>query len=223
MDKEGVCDLSPMIYYIIPARQGSKGLPFKNRKLFDITAITIPEHVKNSTIVSTDDDHISSLAIDYGFKTHARSAHVSMDTTNTRELLREVAFDFKMKPEDEIVMMYLTYPQRTFGDVEKIYQFYKDNNGNTLLCKQEATTHPYMCYYSLSSHKGARVVNHDLYRRQDYPECFFVSYFVAILKVEYLNVVNKNLHHPQTLFYQLDYDSIDIDTEQDLESFTNKG
>jgi len=211
-----------MIYYIIPARKGSKGLPFKNRKLFHFTADTIPSNLSSATIVSTDDDYISNLASGYGFKSHNRSPHVSMDTTNTRELLREVARDQNMHTDDEIVMMYLTYPQRTFSDVEKIYQFYKNNNGNTLLCKQEATTHPYMCYYELSNHKGKRVIDHDLYRRQDYPDCFFVSYFVVILKVEYLQVVNKNLHHPQTLFYQLDYNSIDIDTIQDLDNFAKR-
>ena len=52
-----------MIYYVIPARKGSKGLPFKNRKLFDITAKTIPDDAKPHTIVSTDDEHISELAL----------------------------------------------------------------------------------------------------------------------------------------------------------------
>ena len=103
-----------------------------------------------------------------------------------------------------------------------IYNFYKSRKGNTLLCKQEATTHPYMCYYDLPDNKGMRVINHDLYRRQDYPSCFFVSYFVAIFKVGYLKLLNKNLNHPQTLFYPLSHNSIDIDTEEDLEKFLKK-
>ena len=206
-----------MIYYVIPARKGSKGLPRKNRRLFELTANIIPEALKNSTVVSTDDEYIKQTSEDYGFNVHNRTPNVSLDTTSTTELLKQVASSFKMSTEDEIVLLYLTYPQRTFDDVENIYEFYKQNNGTTLLCKQEATTHPYMCYYDLPENRGMRVINHDLYRRQDYPSCFFVSYFVAILKVEYLNVVNKNLYHPQTIFYPLDYDSIDIDTQEDLE------
>ncbi len=208
-----------MIYYVIPARKGSKGLPFKNRKLFDITAKTIPNDAKPYTIVSTDDEYISELALGYGFKVHNRSSSVSVDTANTRDLLREVVDDFDIRPDDDIVMMYLTYPERTFADVERIYDFYKKNDGNSLLCKHEIQNHPYMCYYALAGNKGMRVVNHDLYRRQDYPECFFVSYLLCIVKAEYLSVVNKNLHHPQTLFYDLDYKTIDIDTEEDLERF----
>jgi len=204
---------------IIPARKGSKGLPFKNRKLFDITARTIPDNTKSSIIVSTDDEHISQMALDYGFKVHWRSHGVSVDTANTRDLLREVVTAFKIRSNDDIVLMYLTYPQRTFEDVKKIYNFYKKNDGKSLLCKHETTNHPYMCYYAMPDNRGMRVVQHDLYRRQDYPECFFVSYFLCIIKAEYLSVVNKNLHHSQTIFYELNYNSIDIDTEEDLEKF----
>ena len=212
-----------MIHYVIPARKGSKGLPFKNRKLFDITASIIPKEIAPSVIVSTDDEYISNKANEYGFKVHIRSEAVSVDTANTRDLLKEVANDFNIRSQDDIIMLYLTYPERTFESIQNIYNFYKDNKGNALLCKHSLDYHPYMCYYTLPDNKGMRVVNHDLYRRQDYPECFFVSYFLCILKAEYLEVVNKNLYHPQTIFYDLDFNSIDIDTEDDFKNFLKKG
>jgi len=211
-----------MRYFVIPARRNSKGLPFKNRKLFPITVDTIPEEEKTNTVVSTDDEEISRLAQERGISVHHRSTQVSSDTASTTELMEEVARHQHWEDEDDVIMLYLTYPQRTYKDIEDIYNFYKSKNGNTLLCKQEATTHPYMCYYDLPDNKGMRVINHDLYRRQDYPECFFVSYFVAIFKVGFLKLLNKNLNHPQTLFYPLPYDSIDIDTQEDLENFLNK-
>ena len=123
MDREGTCDLSPMIYYIIPARKGSKGLPLKNRRLFDFTANIIPEDSKKFTIVSTDDKHIKQASENYGFNIHHRMASVSLDTTSTTDLLKQVASSFGMSTEDEIVMLYLTYPQRTFEDVKNIYDF----------------------------------------------------------------------------------------------------
>jgi CMP-N-acetylneuraminic acid synthetase len=211
-----------MRYFVIPARRNSKGLPFKNRKLFPLTADTIPREELKNTVVSTDDEEIRSLALKTGMAIHDRSAGVSDDTASTTDLMKEVATNFEWKDEDDVIMLYLTYPQRTYQDIENIYSFYKSKNGNTLLCKQEATTHPYMCYYDLPDNKGMRVINHDLYRRQDYPECFFVSYFVAIFKVGFLKLLNKNLNHPQTLFYPLPYDSIDVDTQEDLENFLNK-
>lgn len=208
-----------MRYFVIPARRNSKGLPFKNRKLFPITIDTIPKEERSNTVVSTDDEAIRKYAQELGVSVHNRSPGVSTDTASTTQLMEEVARHHKWKEDDDIIMLYLTYPQRTYKDIEDIYNFYKSKNGNTLLCKQEATTHPYMCYYDLPKNKGMRVIDHDLYRRQDYPECFFVSYFVAIFKVGYLKLLNNNLNHPQTLFYPLAYDSIDIDTEEDLEKF----
>ena len=211
-----------MRYFVIPARRNSKGLPFKNRKLFTFTALTIPEREIPHSIVSTDDEEVAKMAKEMNFPVHSRRAEVSLDTTSTTDLLKEIAECWGMRDEDEIVMLYLTYPERTYGDIEHIYEFYKKNNGETLLCKETATTHPYMCYYELADNKGIRIVDHDLYRRQDYPPCFFVSYYVAIVRVDYLKLVNKNLYHPRTLFYQLDNDSIDVDTQEDLENFLNK-
>tara|TARA_R100000306_G_scaffold60048_1_gene59650 strand:- start:54 stop:557 length:504 start_codon:yes stop_codon:yes gene_type:complete len=162
---------------IIPARKGSKGLPFKNRKLFDITARTIPDNTKSSIIVSTDDEHISQMALDYGFKVHWRSHGVSVDTANTRDLLREVVTAFKIRSNDDIVLMYLTYPQRTFEDVKKIYNFYKKNDGKSLLCKHETTNHPYMCYYAMPDNRGMRVVQHDLYGGKIIQSAFLLAIF----------------------------------------------
>ena len=211
-----------MTYYLIPARRGSKGLPFKNRKLFDYTASIIPEDKRGATIVSTDDEDIIPVAENYGFNIHNRSLSVSLDTSSPKELLSEVAKDFQMDLGDEIITLYLTYPERSFDDVENIYRFYKDNKATTLLCKQEAKTHPYMCYYELPDNRGMRIINHDLSRRQDYPRCFFVSYFVTIMKVQYLRVVNENLYHAQSLFYYLDHGSVDVDPQKDLDSFLKK-
>jgi CMP-N-acetylneuraminic acid synthetase len=211
-----------MRYFVIPARRNSKGLPFKNRKLFEFTAATIPKNERTNTIVSTDDEEVSRMAADRGFSVHPRTPEVSLDTASTTDLLREVAKFQQMKDEDDIVMLYLTYPERSYEDIERIYRFYKRNGRETVLCKETATTHPYMCYYELSGDRGIRIIDHDLYRRQDYPPCFFVSYFVAIVRVGYLKLVNKNLYHPRTLFYQLDNDSIDVDTQEDLENFLNK-
>ena len=162
-----------MRHFVIPARRNSKGLPFKNRRLFSLTANTIPKEEIINTVVSTDDEKISDLALEKGISVHHRSAELSSDTASTTDLMKEIATGFGWEDDDDVIMLYLTYPQRTYEDIENIYNFYKSKNGNTLLCKQGATTHPYMCYYNLPDNKGVRVVNHDLYRRQDYPECFF--------------------------------------------------
>ena len=107
-----------MIYYIIPARKGSKGFPGKNRKLLPFTLDSIPDQNKSSVIVSTDDEFIVDMLKNSSVKIHNRSETVSSDTASTRDLLLEVAKDFDMKAEDEIIMMYLPYPERTYDDIE---------------------------------------------------------------------------------------------------------
>jgi CMP-N-acetylneuraminic acid synthetase len=207
-----------MIYYIIPARKGSKGFPGKNRKLLPFTLDSIPDQNKSSVIVSTDDEFIVDMLKNSSVKIHNRSETVSSDTASTRDLLLEVAKDFNMKAEDEIIMMYLPYPERTYDDIETIYKFFKDNDGVSLLCAEEPEIHPYRAFYALEDHKGKKIVENDLYRRQDYPKCFMASYFLAIIRVEYLHLLDKNLYHPKTLFYNLGH-TIDVDSEKDLEKF----
>lgn len=210
-----------MIYYIIPARKGSKGFPGKNRKLLPFTLESIPSEQQSCTIVSTDDEIIVDILRNCDIKVHNRSPSVSGDTANTRDLLIEISEDFNMAPEDEIVMMYLTYPERSSKDVKDIYKFFKDTNSSSLLCAEKAEIHPYRAYYALENNKGKKVVENDLYRRQDYPECFMSSYFLAIVKVEYLPLLDKNLYHSQTTFYKLDR-AIDVDGEKDLANFLKR-
>ena len=68
---------------IIPARAGSKGLPFKNRKLFKHTANIIPDIMKHKTYVVTDDEEIKLMAIEAGFKALHRPDGLSQDETST--------------------------------------------------------------------------------------------------------------------------------------------
>jgi CMP-N-acetylneuraminic acid synthetase len=87
-----------MIHYIIPARQGSKGLPLKNRKLLPFTLNSIPKDVMDHTIVSTDDFTIAETAKDYGARVHHRSREVSSDTASTKDLLLEIAAHYRLPP-----------------------------------------------------------------------------------------------------------------------------
>ena len=79
---------------------------------------------------------------------------------------------------------------------EEIYRFFKDNNGTSLLCREESNIHPYRAFYSLEGHRGKKIIEHDLCRRQDYPICFMSSYFLAILKVPFGTILIKNLYIP---------------------------
>lgn len=200
-------------YFIIPARKNSKGFKFKNRSLFFKTAESL-KSISEKVIISSDDEQIESLN-SFGFNFHKRSAHLSSDKISIRPVLEDVASTYKLKPNDNLILCYLTYPERTLNDILEILKFYKNQNAKSLLCREPLEQHPYLCFYERGL-KGERIVNHNLYRRQDYPKCFFGSHFLAILKVDYLKKVDFNLFCNETIFFDLNSNKIDVDYENDF-------
>ena len=208
-----------MRYYIIPAREGSKGIPYKNRKLFKYTADTIPEPWCKDTIVTTDDPVIIKQSQKYNFKPHVRSKQLAGDDADPRAVLQDIVSTMNLELTDEIIMLYLTYPTRTFDDIGWVYQFYKDNNADSLLCCEDVKTHPSLAMYDNGNNRGEQIISHDLYQRQQYPKCFEISHFIAIMSVEALMTkVNKNLYYTDTIYYPMDR-VLDIDYPEDLEKF----
>tara|TARA_Y100001938_G_C8047192_1_gene409601 strand:- start:79 stop:702 length:624 start_codon:yes stop_codon:yes gene_type:complete len=206
-----------MIHYVIPARKDSKGIPFKNRRLFEYTAKTIPKKEYNNVIVSSDDEHILLTAKEYGFKTHIRSQDSASDESSTKDFMSEIINDMSLV--GDICMLYLTYPQRTWKDVCEAYVFFNQLEAKSLLCKEPLQTHPYVCLYELDNSKGSQVISHDLCRRQDYPKCFKICHKIAILKHDEIKKLNSNLYNKDTVYFSIDK-TLDVDEYSDLKGLT---
>ena len=206
---------------IIPARKNSKGLPFKNRKLFSQTASIIPDIMKHKTYVSTDDKEIMTMATDYGFKTVFRPDEVSRDETSTKEAMKYTLNKISAVSET-IVMLYLTYPERTWGDVNRAMAIYKCNEIKSLLCKKKLAVSPFLTLKSEPDNRGSQLFYHDMYRRQDYPECFEISHFISIFHSDEIEKLNNNLYNKDTYFLDILDSTIDIDEQKDLDSFEKR-
>ena len=206
-------------WYIIPARKDSKGIKFKNRKLFNYTAISLSEEIGKQVVVSSNDDHILKAAEKFGFSCLARNSDISKDQSSMKEVLLDVIKEFDIAEDDDIILLYLTYPQRKWEDIEKIYDFYKNSNARSLSCSIDIADHPYLCYYEIEGHKGQPVVEHSLYRRQEYPKCFRQSLFVAVFKADEVTQLNDSLLCRDTVFYKLNRKVIDIDHDVDMAKF----
>jgi CMP-N-acetylneuraminic acid synthetase len=198
---------------VIPARRNSKGLPFKNRKLLEHTLSTIPKDLISSTIIATDDEEIAHIGRKRGYRIHSRSEHSSRDEAPTKEVMEEVVRDMGLR--GNIIMLYLTYPKRTWKDVENAYYWFLTNNAKSMLCKEEVETHPFMCLYELPNNKGGQVITHDLHRRQDYPKCFRFCHMVCAFDANELKNLNKNLYNQDTIYYNIEH-ALDIDSGEDL-------
>jgi len=196
---------------IIPAREGSKGLPFKNRKLFKYTAESIPYHLIQDVWVTTDDLEIKQEAQRQGFN----------DTANIRDVMVHTVDQIHPKLKEPIVMLYLTYPKRTWETVHlALKEFYKYSEmeiSNSLLCRKEIATSPYLYLKETGEGGlfGKQLTEHDLYRRQDYPTCFEICHEVAIFNRVGLIRLNKNMYCDSTIFFRIP-GALDIDTPEDF-------
>ena len=205
-------------FFIIPARRDSKGLPFKNRKLLDYTINNIPIELHEKTIVTTNDEKIIEKLSATNINVLRRDEQLCLDDISIKDVMLDVVKKFQMKSDDTIVMLYLTSPDRKFSDIKKILGYYYERKIKTLTCCVEPKTHPYLVLFKKENQKGEQVVKHDLYRRQDYPECFEIRHFVCIFQVDEIQKLNSNMYNESTIFYKIDSD-IDVDHENDLKEF----
>ena len=200
---------------VIPARKGSKGIPHKNRKLMGYTLEIMPDDLKENIVIATDDEFIIDKYSDY--KIFKRTDKVSMDHSSTKSLFLEMK-NYIESPN--IVMLYLTYPERSFDHVLSAVDFYEKNKATSLLCSKKLKTSPFLMMYK-SGINGRQIISHDLYRRQDYPICFEISHFISIFKTKEIDNLNNNMYNEDTIFYPIE-NFIDIDIPQDLEIFNEK-
>ena len=201
--------------YVIPARRNSKGLPFKNRRLIENTLKQIPQEEKNKVFITTDDENIIKN-FSSTYNVIKRPENLSTDEADIRSVMEHTVS--VIDSSEDIVMLYLTYPERTWKDIQGCIEFFKDSNSSSLLCKKEIEQHPFLCMFNKEGNKGKQIVSHDLYRRQDYPECFEISHFICIFKQSQLNILNKNMYNDDTTYYPIGR-VVDVDTVQDLDNF----
>ena len=206
---------------IIPARAGSKGMPFKNRELFKYTADIIPDIMKHKTYVVTDDEEIKFMAIEAGFKALHRPEGLSQDETSTKSVMRYALEKLDVKNET-IIMLYLTYPERTWQDVNDAVALFKCNDISSLLCKKPLKTSPFLMLKSEPGNRGSQLFYHNLYRRQDYPECFEISHFISMFNSSELDKLNNNLYNNDTYFMEISEKTIDVDEKKDLDRFEER-
>ena len=207
------------VTFVIPARKGSVGFPGKNRYLFDYTSSIIPEDLVKNVIFTSDDEQLLDKSKELGFNTIHRKSELCQDSTSMRDVISDVVTQFDLGEDRDIITLYLTYPQRTWDHVQLIYDFYLENANGSLLCKKDLKVHPYMCFLEDKNYKGKKIVNHQLYRRQEYPSCFECCHYVVINKVSKLLDLDLNLFCEDTVFYRLEEKIFDVDYLKDFNNF----
>lgn len=203
---------------IIPARAGSKGWPRKNTHLFDHTAKTIPVEYAKRVLVTTDDDHITALSSSYNFQVHDRPEKLSQDGSDIRSVVKDAMKLHKYKSTDIIIMLYLTYPDRSWDQVQAMYNNFVSSGSKSMLCRQPVLTHPCLTMFDTGSGTGKQIIKHEHYQRQQYPECFEISHYICMFRYGELKNLNKNMYNDDTHYNNIDR-TVDVDSETDYKKF----
>lgn len=211
------------ILVIIPARGGSKGIPYKNIKplngkplihyTIDVARQIVPDE---DICVSTDDSDIIKCVEDYGLKVpFVRPADLASDTAGTYEvLLHALGFYEKQgRNYDTIILLQNTSPFRTAEQVKEAMLLYKENIDMVVSVK-ECASNPYYCVFEENAEGFLNVCKGDgkITRRQDAPKVYEYNGAIYIINVETLK--RKPLYaFPHRVKYVMDAESsIDLDT-----------
>lgn len=124
---------------VIPSRKGSKRLINKNKKL--LYGIPLIEYTFkfakfnyfDKVIVSSDDEHILSLAKKYKFSLHKRDTKLSEDKSLIKDLLKIIIINFSLKSNDIICLLQPTNPIRENNLYQKALKLYLKNKYDSVI------------------------------------------------------------------------------------------
>lgn len=121
---------------IIPARGGSKSIPYKNIKLLlgkPLIAWAIEAAQQTKAIdriaVSTDDKKIAEVAYQFGAEVMDRPEHLAQDDSLPIDVVKNIIQDLKKSEDGSTYMVYLepTCPLREPEDINKTLEMLANN------------------------------------------------------------------------------------------------
>nr|WP_243894336.1 MULTISPECIES: acylneuraminate cytidylyltransferase family protein [Clostridium] len=210
------------ILAIIPARGGSKGIPYKNiMKICNKPLIAYSiEAAKNSkyidyTLVSTDDEAIKDISLKYGAKVpFLRPKEISDDKAKSIDVVLH-AIDYLKKDSKEfdyVILLQPTSPLRTMEDIDKAIENIVNSNNNSLISICECDENPVLMR-TIENNKLNTIFQFkgDNLRRQELPKFYIFNGALYINKVDML-LNEKAFVNEDTMPFIMDrYKSIDID------------
>jgi len=214
------------ILVVIPARGGSKGIPYKNIKNLNgkpliIYSIDVARQLfeDNDICVSTDDKQIIETVENYGLRVpFIRPCELATDTATTQDVLKH-ALDFYEQKEqyyDIILLLQPTSPFRLKQHLEEAINLYTDDCDMVVSVK-ESSANPYYNLFEEDSFGYLQVSkgSGQLTRRQDAPCVWEYNGSIYVINCHSLrnrkmSDFSHRIKYPMDRFY-----SVDIDTELD--------
>jgi len=206
---------------IIPARGGSKRLPDKNILLLDgipLLAHSILYAQKNAdtidaVFVSTDDEKIKQIAIDYGAKVIDRPAELSGDLEPTVSALKHCIETVNDDEIENVILLQPTNPLRPENLLQEAFEVYKKNNCDSLF----TVTRNHQKFGKINNNQFIPFNYEPGQRSQDLEPLYFENGLLYISSKE--AILNSEIITKSAFPFEVNhqFSSVDIDTQEDFD------
>ncbi len=213
---------------VVPARSGSKGIPFKNiqklagKSLLEYTIETAKQSKKvNKILVSTDSLQIAKLAKLAGAEApFLRPKNISNSSSSTIDAIKHtLKFFADSYTPDIILILQPTSPFRTSEMIDKSINLLQKSKADSVVSVSKTKNHPYKSYWYDKKYLKSFKPNHEkkYYRRQQLPDLFYengtiYAFWTKTLK-KYNSIYGQKI---KPLIAKENEFHIDIDNKFDL-------
>lgn len=210
---------------VIPARKNSKGIKFKNRTFFNLTANFLKKlDFIDSVIVTSDDPIILKKAENNNFKIHKRKKKYAGDKISIKKTLLNLIKEQRLNKNDNLWLFYIPLVNREKKYFHKAYRVTKTKKFRSLcsFIEIDYAHHPFYCWKYLNK-KVTQYIPNNIFRRQDLPKAYSHFHYLCCFKIEEITKLNDELINNNTrpIFLKNDIveNLIEIDTLNDVKRF----
>jgi CMP-N-acetylneuraminic acid synthetase len=214
---------------IIPARGGSRGIPYKNivnlaGKPLIVHTIEVAKKSKciDRIIVSTDAEKIADICKKFDVEIQMRPAELARDDTPDLPVFQYVLKTLKEKEgktPDIVINLRPTCPLRTEDDIDKAVKKLIETDCDSVRTVSKVKHHPFWIGKIEEELWIPYIKNIDrnkYYQRQLLPDAYFINGGVDVMKANNI-IENDTLYGKNICAVSIPFErSIDIDTTLDL-------
>lgn len=212
-----------MIYSLIPARGGSKGVKRKNIKklcnkplIFYTIKASLDNKIKN-TYVSTDDFEIETISREFNAEVIIRPNELANDSALTLPVVFHFIESLELQDSDVIILLQPTSPLRDGSDIKLALEKFEQEKADSLISVYKPKIEILKGFMEKNGFlQGIVNSEYPFTRRQDLPTSYMANGAIYISKVSTIKKYNSLLGK-RCIAYEMPFEkSVNIDTEEDF-------
>lgn len=217
-----------MTLALIPARAGSKSI--KNKNLANLNGMPLIHYTIEAAkmascideiVVSSDGDSILEYALKQNVKPLKRPEELATDTTQSHEVILHAITHYK--EFQYIILLQPTSPLRNSYDIDNAFRIFLETRANALISVSKIDNKILKAFMICENGylKGICNNTYPFMPRQSLPQTYQSNGAIYIIKRD-LFLQNPTFLPEKTKYYIMsDENSIDIDTQKDLDIANN--